>query len=95
MFTLSLAMILTTNNVMALTTSDLISMTHGIIFARNDCVYCQELKHLTTGERLSVDHTEVKEESGSMTGGSVLMDLITIPSVLLSKSISEQGRGLI
>ena len=92
---MSVAMILTTNNVMALTTSDLISMTHSVIFDSHDHVYIQELRRLTAGERLSVDHTEVKEESGSTIGGSVLMDLIIILNVLLSRSIYELGSGLI
>ena len=80
---------------MALTTSDLISMTHSIIFQDSYCVFCQELRHLIIGEKLSVVHMEEKVESGSMIGGSVLMDLIIIQNVLLSKSMFGQGKGLI
>ena len=50
---------------------------------------------MNIGEKLSVVHMEEKAESGSMIGGSVLMDLIIIQNVLLSKSMFGQGKGLI
>ena len=50
---------------------------------------------MNIGEKLSVVLMEEKVESGSMTGGSVLMDLTIIPNVLPSKSMFGQGKGLI